>query len=140
MPLKTSEIVDEPGLNLTSMIDIVFLLIIFFMVGSQFTERETQYDINLPTVSDAQPLTSLPDEMVINVKRDGSILVGRQERTMTELEADLAAAKENYVDQAVVIRGEGSGPYQHVMDVLAACHRNKIVQISLVNRLDREDE
>lgn len=140
MPLKTSEIVDEPTLNLTSMIDIVFLLIIFFMVGSQFTERETQYDINLPTVSNAQPLTSLPDEMVINLKGDGTILVGRQKRTMTELEEELVAAKLNYADQAVVIRGEGAGPYQHVMDILSACHRAKIVHISLANRKNREDE
>ncbi len=60
MPLKTGT-VEEPKLDLTPMIDIVFLLIIFFMVGTQFTEMERQYDIKLPTVTDAKPLTNLPD-------------------------------------------------------------------------------
>ena len=49
MPLKT-ETVEEPTLNLTPMIDIVFLLIIFFMVGTQFAQMENQYDIQLPTI------------------------------------------------------------------------------------------
>ena len=62
MPLKTDTI-EEPNLNLTPMIDIVFLLIIFFMVGTRFTEMERQYDIRLPTVSEALPLTNLPDEI-----------------------------------------------------------------------------
>ncbi|MCA9079282.1 MAG: biopolymer transporter ExbD, partial [Planctomycetaceae bacterium] len=71
MPLKT-QAMEEPALNLTPMIDIVLLLVIFFLVGTQFTQAERQYEIDLPTVSDAQPLTALPDEIVVNVGRDGT--------------------------------------------------------------------
>ena len=140
MPLKTAETLDEPNLNLTPMIDIVFLLIIFFMVGTQFTQLERQYDIQLPTVSLAQPLTSLPDEIVINIRGDGTILVDDQERTLKQLETQLQTAKRNYADQVVLIRGQGSGPYQNIMDVLAACERAKIKKISLANRLKSGDE
>jgi biopolymer transport protein ExbD len=139
MPLKTSDTVEEPNLNLTPMIDIVFLLIIFFMVGTQFTARERQFDIDLPTVSAAPPLTSAPDELVINVAGDGSIMLGEQEKSLMELESDLHAAQQNYPDQAVVVRGQGAGEYQNVMDVLAICHRAKINNIALASQLRLED-
>jgi biopolymer transport protein ExbD len=139
MPLKT-DTVEEPSLNLTPMIDIVFLLIIFFMVGTQFAQIERQYDIDLPTVSAAQPLTSLPDEIVINVRRNGDIIVKTQTVSLQELRARLREAKRNYADQAVVIRGEGAGEYQHVVNVLAVCHEEDINSISLAHRVHREGE
>lgn len=139
MPLKTDTVEDET-LNLTPMIDIVFLLIIFFMVGTQFAQMERQYDIKLPTVSTAPPLTSLPDELVINVRSNGDILVRQQVLTLDQLKMKLQAAKQNYADQMVVIRGEGHGEYQHVVNVLAICHEANISSISLAHRLKQGDE
>lgn len=135
MPLKTSE-VEEPALNLTPMIDIVLLLVIFFMVGTQFTDSESQFEIVLPTVSDAQPLTSLPDEIVINVTKDGSIYLGNEPKTPAELEVELREAKARYADQAVVIRGDQVGPYQHPMTVINICKRAKIKVIQLANKIE----
>ena len=68
MPLRTDSL-EEPQLNLTPMIDIVFLLIIFFMVGTRFSENEQQYEIELPKASAVEPMTSRPDAIVINVAR-----------------------------------------------------------------------
>jgi biopolymer transport protein ExbD len=137
MPLKTDTI-EEPNLNLTPMIDIVFLLIIFFMVGTRFTEAEREFDIELPTVTDAQPLTTMPDEIVVSVTNDGRYLLRDEERTLEELKSALTAARENFADQAVLIRGDGQGPYQYVMDVLAVCHSAKITNVSLANRLQQD--
>jgi biopolymer transport protein ExbD len=139
MPLKTHHD-DVPTLNLTSMIDVVFLLIIFFMVGTQFAQIERQYDIDLPTVSAAQPLTSLPDEIVINVRRNGDIVIKTQTVSLQELRGRLREARRNYADQAVVIRGEGAGEYQHIVNVLAVCHEEDINSISLAHRVHREVE
>ncbi len=134
MPLKT-ESVEEPTLNLTSMIDVVFLLIIFFMVGSRFSEEERQYDVQLPTVSEARPLTSAPDEITVNVRADGGVLIRDETKTLEELRALLVDARKNYPDQAVIIRGDGTGLYQHVMDVMSICHEVGISSVSLANRL-----
>ena len=130
MPLKT-EAMEEPNLNLTPMIDIVFLLIIFFMVGTQFTEIERQFDVQLPQVADASPLTSRPDEMVLNVQSDGTITMDAEQKTLDELFEILTAAKEAYADQGVLIRGDGTGPYQHVVDVLAVVNRAEMSKVSL---------
>jgi biopolymer transport protein ExbD len=139
MPLKIDSI-DEPDLNLTPMIDIVFLLLIFFMVGAKFTEMEQEFDVQLPTVSNVAPLTDRPDEIVVNVHRNGTIVVDGRDRTIQQLEVDLRAAKANYVDQAVVVRGDGGGLYQPVVDVLAVCNRADIAFVSLAHRLQEGGE
>ncbi|MFP6768928.1 MAG: biopolymer transporter ExbD [Planctomycetaceae bacterium] len=138
MPLKGVETTEESAINLTPMIDIVFLLIIFFMVGARFTEQERQYDIELPTATDVQPLSGQPDALLVNVRQDGSILLGGQPVSTAELEEQLRKAKENFEGQAVVVRGEGQGLYQPGVDVLSICHRSQITNISLAYRFEGE--
>lgn len=130
MPLRT-ESLEEPQLNLTPMIDIVFLLIIFFMVGTRFTEIEQQYDIELPKATAVQPLTARPDAMVINVARSGDIRVAGKLLSLPELESQLKTAREAYNEQTVLIRGDGAGIYQSIIDVMDACHRVQMFKVSL---------
>ncbi|MGE0376783.1 MAG: ExbD/TolR family protein [Planctomycetaceae bacterium] len=134
MPLKTDQ-PEEPGINLTPMIDIVLLLVIFFMVGTQFTEAERQYEIDLPAVSVAQPLTALPDEIVINVTKEGAVMVKGRSVSVDELRQALRAARARYADQAVIIRGDGAVVYQRIMDVLNLCQQEKVTHVQLANRL-----
>ncbi len=136
MPLKGADRTEESAINLTPMIDIVFLLIIFFLVGARFTEQERQYDIQLPSSSEIQPLTGTPDALVINVRQNGTILLGIKPMSLDELETELRDAKENFEDQAVVVRGEGQGLYQPIVNVLGVCHRTQITRISLAYKLD----
>jgi biopolymer transport protein ExbD len=134
MPLKTQSN-EEPVLNLTPMIDCVLLLVIFFMVGTQFTEAERQFDIDLPSVSAAQPLTGRPDELVVNITQDGAMYLGTQSVTLVQLEQELQAAHERYEDQAVMVRGDADVPYQAVMNVLGLCQKVKITNVQLANRI-----
>lgn len=137
MPLKTEEL-EEPVLNLTPMIDIMMLLIFFFMAGAKFVDNERQFEVNLPTVSEALPLSSLPDELVITVTKEGDLLFRGNDVTVEELETRLHQAVAHYADQAVVVRGDAQGYYQYVMDVLAVCHRVGVKNLSLANRVDEE--
>lgn len=134
MPLKTRE-PEEPGINLTPMIDIVLLLVIFFMVGTQFTEAERQYEIDLPAVSVAQPLTALPDEIVINVNREGTVTLKGRPVDVDELRDILRTARARYADQSVIIRGDGAVAYQRIMDVLSLCQQERVTHVQLANRL-----
>jgi biopolymer transport protein ExbD len=136
MPLKVPEsALQEPEINLTPMIDVVFLLIIFFMVGTQFTNRERKYDIDLPTVSEALPLTQLPDHLVINVYGDGRVFLTDNGVTLQQLEQELLKARENYADQEVIIRGEGIGPYQHITDVLSVGQKVQFEKMTFATQL-----
>lgn len=135
MPLKVQEH-EEPVLNLTPMIDVVFLLIIFFMVGARFTELEREFDINLPTVSEAKPFTPPPDDIEVNIFRDGRIKVAGQFFTLPELEQFLVEARQRFAEQSVLIRGDGGSDLQLTIDVLSACDRAKIRKRKLAARVE----
>lgn len=130
MPLRT-ESLEEPQLNLTPMIDIVFLLIIFFMVGTRFSEIEQQYDIELPSANAVEPMSSRPDAMILNVARTGEVTISGQLVSMNELQTQLEKARAAYAEQAVLIRGDGEGTYQQIVDVMDICHKARIHSFSL---------
>ena len=85
------------SINLTPMIDVVFNLLIFFMLATRFADMERQFDVQLPTAGSAQPLTNPPDEIVVNVFGDGRLVVGQQPMSPQQLETHLLAAHEHDV-------------------------------------------
>jgi biopolymer transport protein ExbD len=133
MPLKV-EPLEEPYLNMTPMVDVILNLLIFFMIGSRFVEDERQLDIQLPTVSHAQSLTAPPKEIIINVYADGRLIVDQQNVDDRQLEELLSSAQSRFADQAVLIRGDGKGSYQLIMDVLSICQKAKIHKYSLATQ------
>lgn len=120
MPIKIHQ-EPEPTLNLTPMIDIVFLLIIFFMVGTKFTEMERQIELELPSTKLVGALTAPPRERVVNVYSDNTIMMDRKSFTVDQLMVELRRAHDEYNEMSVVIRGDADGRYENVTDVLAAC-------------------
>jgi len=139
MPLKI-EREDQNAINLTPMIDIVFLLIIFFMVSTKFSElNEVERDlaINVPAVSDATALTAAPNKRLVEVSKDGSIKLDRHAVTLSELKSKLSAAKQQYPKLGVVIRGDGQGALQHSVEVLATCRKAQITDLLDIKNVAR---
>lgn len=118
------------------MIDIVFLLIIFFMVGTRFTEleeAEQQMPLQVPSISKAGTLTNAPAKRVINVYRD-SIQLDQRQVTLEQLEADLIEAKNEYPKVGVVVRGESEIVYQRIAEVLGTIHSAGIKDMRIAVR------
>jgi biopolymer transport protein ExbD len=133
MPLKT-QTEDQSSINLTPMIDIVFLLIIFFMVGtkfSEFSEQEKDISLTIPTVTDARAITAAPSNRIIDVFANGNIELDRKAVSVEQLEMALRSARQQYPKLGVVIRGDGQGPYQNVASVMAACRRAEISDLNI---------
>jgi len=136
MPLKI-EREDQNAINLTPMIDIVFLLIIFFMVSTKFSELndvERELAVNIPAVSNATALTAAPNKRVIEVDSDGSISLDQQPVTLNELSLKLSAAQRQYPKLGVFIRGDTQAAYQHVLEVVATCRKAKITNFGFAHR------
>lgn len=133
MPLKI-EREDQTTINLTPMIDIVFLLIIFFMVSTKFSElNESERDIavNVPTVTQAKAITAAPDKRIINVFENGSITLDQQPVTLEQLKQELSIAQKQYSKLGVVIRGDSQSLYQNVATVMATCRQAEIADLNL---------
>ncbi len=92
MPLRTDSL-EEPQINLTPMVDVVFLLIIFFMVGTRFSEIEQKFDVDLPTAAPMETMSRQPDPIVITVSRTGDLALNGDAVSATELREKLVAAK-----------------------------------------------
>ena len=65
-------------LSLTPLIDIVFLLLIFFLVATEFAKEDREMKVVLPSASEAKPLTSKPSALYVNILQDGTFIVDRQ--------------------------------------------------------------
>jgi len=134
VPLKTHQD-DLPAINLTPMIDIVFNLIIFFMVSTRFTEMERQVDLAVPQVTDHKGLSDIPQSRAINVHRDGRITLDGSPVTLRELTEQLAAVQRQHGHQNVVVRGDADGPFQNVAAVFSACQKAGIAEMGISVRL-----
>ncbi len=134
MPLKTHQD-EQPTLNLTPMIDIVFLLIIFFMVGTKFAEWENRLALKVPEVNETGALAPAPEKRVINVYQDGRISLDRDFVTLDELIGQLTEARQQYSGLGVVVRGDAEGAFQHVASVLGACREAGITDMGISVRL-----
>lgn len=121
--------------NMTPMIDIVFLLIIFFMVGTKFTELERKIGLRVPEVSDNGALTDAPEQRVVTVDRDGGITLDRKPVSLDELTRQLAAGRSQYQDLGVLIRGDARSAFQRVAEVLNACKEAGIRELGISVRL-----
>lgn len=135
MPLKTLT-EDPPVLNLTSMIDVLFLLVLFFMAATRFAEMDRKISLSLPKVADAGALSSAPEKKVVNVYRDGEVTLDRKSVSLPELTNRLAAARSQYEDLGVLVRGDGAGAFQRVAEVLNACKQAGIGELAISVNLD----
>jgi biopolymer transport protein ExbD len=134
MPLKT-HIDEQPSLNLTSMIDVVFLLIIFFMVGTRFAEMERKIGLRVPEVSNAAALSAAPEKKVVHVYRDGQLTLDRDSVSLADLTVRLATARSQYPDLGVLVRGDAQGQFQNVAEVLNACKQAGVAELAISVKL-----
>jgi biopolymer transport protein ExbD len=139
MPIKT-HLDEQPSLNLTPMIDVVFLLIIFFMAGTKFTELERKIGLQVPRVSNVSTLTPAPERRVINVYRDGRISLDREFLALEQLQERLQAARAEYSELGVIVRGDAEGTFQSVANVLSACREAGIEEMGISVRLAQAGE
>ena len=137
MPLKINKD-DEQSINLTPLIDIVFLLIIFFMVGTRFSElneQEKSIQLEVPQVSEAVALTAAPKKRVINVLQDGTIVLDKQTVSLNELYDELCETKNQYQQMGVIVRGDANSVYQNVANVIGTCKRAEISDLNISVRV-----
>ncbi len=136
MPLKISN--DElPALNLTPMIDVVFLLIIFFMVGTKFAEEERKLDLQIPSVGQAAPVLASPKKRIVNVLKNGSVLLDDRVVSVHELTAELRQSRRDRPNVGVTIRGDAESPYQNIATVFSACKSAGIRNMAVSVKLER---
>jgi biopolymer transport protein ExbD len=121
----------EPvGFQLAPMIDVVFLLLCFFVTSQVFSQWEAEIDVKLPTASTAEIEQRLPGEIILNLLKDGTVIVNGRRLNETELASLLKRLVDLFPGQPVLIRADKQTAYEHVIKVLDLCRQADIWNIS----------
>jgi biopolymer transport protein ExbD len=127
---------EEPKLNMTPMIDVVFQLLLFFMLVTEMSKMEAEA-ISLPTatkgIEDKRPPKN---RMVINIKKEGTIVIQRREFSPRGLRGFLHEVSVRYRDAdglstlPVKIRADANVQYKYVQQVMVQCMREYVWKLS----------
>ncbi len=122
---------EEPAIPMAPMIDIVFLLLIFFITTSVFARLENELSITVPTAESATPPQRDLGELIINVKQDGAIVVNQREVSMQQLNVLLTRIAKQYPDQSVIIRGDKEAKLEYAVQILDTCVKAGVWNITI---------
>lgn len=124
MSVKLRESSAMSSLSIAPLIDVVFLLLIFFLVTSRFEKQEREMDLELPEASQSVPITETPSEIVVNLGADGQLVIDGSVRGLDELEQILSqAAANNPLTQNVLIRSDRRAPVGSFIGVIDVCKK-----------------
>ena len=128
----------EPGINLTPLIDILFIVLIFLVLTTTF-EEATTFQVNLPpSTTGTQEDRQLPGLINIAIGADGSIELSGAQVTLQQLSDRLAVIEAP--DQATVrLRADAGVSHGAVVAVMDAVRRNGIFRLSIETRIAIED-
>ncbi|MFT4781100.1 MAG: biopolymer transport protein ExbD [Psychroserpens sp.] len=117
-----------PEFNMSSMTDIVFLLLIFFMIASTLVTTSA-IDILLPTASGK---TENKKSVAVSIKKDLTYYIDQKRVGESVLESELISLLSKQDEPTVVLRAEKSVPVEHVVMVMDIANRNKFKVILAV--------
>ncbi len=118
------------GFQIAPLIDVLLVLLLYFILTWNFALTETQLDITVPTATEGREAPRAIGQLIINIGPEGQILINRAEKSPAELKEILARLAENYPDQAVVLRGDQSADYRHIVQVLDVCRAANIWNVA----------
>jgi biopolymer transport protein ExbD len=124
------QIQEEPEtIQMAPLIDIVFLILVFFMVTTVYSTLESEIDITLPSASSAELNERVQGEIYINLKKDGQIVLNNQEMTVPELQEVLFSVAEYFPNGSVIVRGDREAMLGQAIAVLNCCREADIQNV-----------
>ena len=112
------------SLSITPLIDIVFLLLIFFLVASRFAEEDRELPVSLPSASEAMPLVKQPQEIFINIDKTGTYFIGSKQMDAGQMEQHLSRlVLNNPLSKSAILRADRSCPWDAVAAAINICRR-----------------
>ncbi len=127
MSVRINKGMSSGSLRMTPLIDVVFLLLIFFLVATRFEQEERDMDVTLPQASEAQPTIFDGRDVFVTVTSSGDYYVDGQRHDAESLEVKLASLYHNNPGRnRVTIRADEDSRTGRLVEVMNACNRANI--------------
>ncbi|HEY2714164.1 MAG TPA: biopolymer transporter ExbD [Chthoniobacterales bacterium] len=120
----------HPGIQLAPLVDVLLLLLIFFLLTWNAARNENELDVKIPKAKAATEKSAPIGDVIVNVKADGGVVVNRRTLTAVDLTTMLQGLVKLNPDQAVVIRGDEAGEYKNIVNVLDLCSQAGITNVA----------
>lgn len=118
------------GFQIAPMVDILLVLLVFFIVTWNFALSENELDVKIPSASKAQVQRPYVGQVVVNVRADGTIVFQRKPISGEDLLKKLQELSKLFPDQAVILRGDQKVDYKHIVEVLDLCRTANIWNVA----------
>jgi biopolymer transport protein ExbD len=112
---------DVIGFQIAPMVDILLVLLCFFIVTWSFARKEMELDVKVPAAQSGKEAHPTVNQTVLNVKMDGSVIWNRKPIALGELRTKLQDLARLYPDYAIILRGDERAAYRAIVDVLDVC-------------------
>ncbi len=133
MDFRTRGKDEEPNFQLAPMIDIVFVILIFFVATYAVTREEKLVGLNLPETVTGEAEFSKRQQILVNLDKDGTIYIEKRRLASEMLERRLRQLAAFAVDEkakpGVIIRADGDCPHRKVVEVMDLCAKAGISQV-----------
>jgi len=121
MLVSDRELESSIHLDFVPMADVLFNLLIFFLLATTIAQVEREMNIALPFATSGGPISAALRELVVNVDAEGRVFVGGRQIEDAELKSMITDAVAANPDQKVTVRGDRTTPYANVVSVLDVC-------------------
>lgn len=128
-----------PGFQMTPMMDVVFLLLCFFVTATLYSQWEYDVDIQLPSAMSAKPPDRLPGEIIVNLSEAGAITINERTFTPEQLLERLRMLARHFPGHPIVLRSDRRTQYEHVLQVIDLCRQADIDNIRFASNLADPD-
>lgn len=130
MNLRSRAPLQHPGIQLAPLVDVLMLLLIFFLLTWNAARNENELDVKIPKATAAKEKSAPLGDVIVNVKADGNVVVNRRVLSGPDLTDLLKNLVQLNADQAVVIRGDEAGAYKNIVNVLNICSQAGVTNVA----------
>ncbi len=125
--------------QLAPMIDVVMFLLCFFLLTWNLARYEQDLEVKVPVAKNGKEPARLPGEIIINLRKDGTVELERATLTLAQLQQKLTDIEQVYPDQVVIIRGDVHAQYDDLVKVMDACRAAKLTNIAFATNRPEKD-
>src|SRR5712691_3857751 len=130
MNFRSRSASQHPGIQLAPLVDVLLLLLIFFLMTWNAARNEMELDVKVPKASAAKEKSAPIGDVIVNVKADGNVVVNRRSLSGPDLTTMLKGLVQLNADQAVVIRGDEAGDNKNIVNVLNICSKAGVTNVA----------
>ena len=121
MPRRLSKSLPEDDFPMTPMIDMVFLLLVFFMTVSTLAQADRKVKLDLPESASSKVPENMSNRGTISLDVEGRIFIGQQPQTLNQMQISIKEFMASNPDLRIHLRADRATPYEAIKKVLRAC-------------------